>query len=210
MTTGALSVGDADDGEDTVVDDGGDSTSFGADAEVGELDSSSGPPADDGSSDGSADASSDGGSSSDGGGDDCPNDSTCPVATVIGEVSGDEGSPPIVRVGTEATWVSFQVTEDNDGVTGENVEFTATLTSPVGIDYDLYVYRGPPGADSGCGGSLDQSTSAGAEDVVHMSWGEGGVANGGDDRAWLAAEIVPKAGMCDPLAQWSLTIEGDT
>jgi hypothetical protein len=208
MTTGALSVGDADDGEDTVVDDEGESTSFGADADVGELDSSSDP--DDGSSDGSADASSDGGSTSDGGNEDCPNDSTCPVATVIGEVSGDEGSPPIVRVGTEPTWVSFQVTEDNDGVTGENVEFTATLTSPVGIDYDIYVYRGPPGADSGCGGSLDQSTSAGAEDVVHMSWGEGGVANGGDDRAWVAAEIVPKAGMCDPLAQWSLTIEGDT
>jgi hypothetical protein len=135
---------------------------------------------------------------------------TCPLATVIGEVSGDESSPPIAFEGTESTWVAFQVTEDNGDVTGEAVEFTATLTSPVGIDYDLYVYRGPPGADSGCGGDIEQSTSAGGEDVVHMSWGEGGVANGGDDRAWVAAEIVAKAGMCDPLAQWSLTIEGDT
>ena len=36
------------------------------------------------------------------------------------------------------------------------------------------------------------------------------VANGGDDRAWVAAEIVAKNGMCDPLSQWSLTIDGDT
>ncbi len=206
MTTSALSVGDGDD-ETSAVDDEGESTTFGADADVGELDSSSGPV--EGSSDDAAESSSDGGSTTDGGNEDCPHDTTCPLATVIGEVSGDEDSSPILRQGMEPTWVSFQVTEDNDGVTGENLEFTATLTSPPGIDYDLYVYRGDPGADTGCGGSLDQSTSAGAEDVVHMSWGEGGIANGGDERAWIAAEIVPKAGMCDPLAQWSLEIVGD-
>lgn len=205
MTTSALSVGDDAEADTSVVDDEGESTSFGAEADAGE--ESTTAPTDESSSDGGS--SSEGGSSSDGGTEECPHDTTCPLATVIGEVSGDEGSPPILRQGMEPTWVAFQVTEDNDGVTGENLEFTATLTSPPGIDYDLYVYRGDPGASNGCGGSLDQSTSSGPEDVVHMSWGEGGIANGGDERAWVAAEIVPKAGMCDALAQWSLEIVGD-
>ncbi|MBC8068667.1 MAG: hypothetical protein IAG13_10070 [Deltaproteobacteria bacterium] len=73
----------------------------------------------------------------------------------------------------------------------------------------IYVQLGAPGGASGCNGTLEQSISSGPEDVVHMSWGEAALANGGDDRAWVAVEIVPK-GECDGLAQWTLTIEGDT
>jgi len=213
MTTSALSVGSV--GDDASSGDAASTTSgegTDAEADANDLESSGIDSAEDtttapaeGSSGGEDESTSDGGSV-----DECPNQTTCPMAEVIGEVSGDEGSRPIVFDGTEPTWVSFQVTEDNDSVTGEALEFTATLTSPVGFDFDLYVYRGPSGAGSGCGGQLEQSTSAGADDVVHMSWGEGGVANGGDERAWIAVEIVAKNGMCDPLAQWWLTIDGDT
>lgn len=140
----------------------------------------------------------------------CPQLATCATATVIGQVSGDTASPDLGVDGTEPTWVSLQVTEDNDALTGEAVSFTATLASPPGVDFDLYVYRGASGGSTGCGGVAQQSTSAGPTDVVHMSWGEGGVANGIDDRAWVAIEIRPKADVCDDMASWVLTIEGGT
>lgn len=139
----------------------------------------------------------------------CTQDATCPTATVIGMVSGDKDSDPIQIMGTTPTWVTFQVTEDDDSIAGEAVTFTATLDSPGGADFDLFVYRGPSNGTTGCNGMADDSTSSGAQDVVHMSWGEGGVANGGDDRAWIAVEIVPKVD-CDGVAMWTLTIEGDT
>lgn len=140
----------------------------------------------------------------------CPNPLTCQTAMVLGQVSGDEASPDLVTQGSESTWLSFQVTEDNDSVSGENVAFTATLQSPAGYDFDLYVWRGAEGATNGCNGTAQQSTAANGVDVVSMSWGEGGVANGADDRRWIAVEIVPKNDMCDPGSQWVLTIEGDT
>ena len=45
---------------------------------------------------------------------------------------------------------------------------------------------------TGCGGVMDSSTAAAGNDVVHMSWGEGGVANGVDDRSWVAVEIIER------------------
>ena len=139
----------------------------------------------------------------------CVQADTCATATVIGMVSGDKDSDPIQIMGNEPRWLTFQVTEDDDSIAGENVAFTATLDSPGGADFDLYVYRGPSNGTTGCNGTADDSTSSGPQDVVHMSWGEGGVANGGDDRAWIAVEIVPKTD-CDGIAMWTLTVEGDT
>lgn len=215
MTTGALSVGSV--GVDT-GDDGGSEAATVVDEESGEADigeAESSTAADDGDASTSMDASSDEGSSS-GGAEDtgdpsmCPAGLTCQSATVIGEVSGDEGSDALQVDGAEPTWVSFQVTEDNGSVSGEALEFTATLTSPVGYDFDLYVYRGPESGNTGCNGELSMSTSAGPSDVVHMSWGEGAVADGGDERAWVAVQVVAKDGMCDQNALWTLTVEGDT
>lgn len=140
----------------------------------------------------------------------CDNALTCQTATVLGMVSGDEASPDLQADGSEPTWVAFQVTEDNESALGEALSFTATLQSPPGYDFDLYVYRGAEGASNGCNGTLQQSTAASGIDVVSMSWGEGAVANGADDRRWIAVEIVAKNDMCDPEATWTLTIEGDT
>lgn len=139
----------------------------------------------------------------------CVQADTCATAAVLGMVSGDKDSDALQIMGNEPRWLTFQVTEDDDSIAGENVSFTATLDSPGGADFDLYVYRGPSNGTTGCNGMADDSTSSGPQDVVHMSWGEGGVANGGDDRAWIAVEIVPKVD-CDGVAMWTLTIEGDT
>ena len=139
----------------------------------------------------------------------CPNETVCGNAEVIGMVSGDSNSPAIQASGSEPVWLTFQVTEDNDAVTGEALAFTATLSSPPGVDFDLYVYRGAANGQTGCGGVMDSSTAAVGNDVVHMGWGEGGVANGVDDRSWVAVEIIPKGDMCPYGGQWSLNVVGD-
>jgi hypothetical protein len=148
-------------------------------------------------------------SSDAGGGMACANVDSCNAATVLGTVSGDETSPLLHASGSEPTWVTFQVTENNDGLTGESVSFKATLTSPVGYDFDLYAFRGSDGGTTGCGGVTDESTAVGELDLVSMSWGEGGVANGGDESAWVALQIEVKNGICDPTLEWTLEVEGD-
>jgi len=140
---------------------------------------------------------------------DCTTAITCQQAVSLGSVSGDEGSPVLTTSGEEPTWVTFHVTENNRSVAGEEVSFTVTLQSPPDVDFDLYVYRGPDGGNTGCNGTGASSVTE-AVDSVHMEWGEGLVANGSDEDAWVAVEIRAKNGMCVPGAVWSLTADGDT
>jgi hypothetical protein len=140
----------------------------------------------------------------------CVNAATCPTAMSIGGVAGDEGSPDLSASGDAPTWLKFQVAENSSSVIGENLSFTATLISPPGTDYDLFVFRGPPGGASGCGGAQGSSANAGSSDSVSMDWGEGGVANNADDGTTIAVEIRAKADMCMPGVEWTLTVEGDT
>ena len=148
-------------------------------------------------------------SSSEGGAMTCMNMLGCTTAMVLGVVSGDENSDTLHASGSEPTWVTFRVTENNEDISGEALSFMATLTSPPGYDFDLYAYRGSEGGMSGCGGVSDESTGVGMLDVVDMNWGEGAVANGGDESAWVALQIEVKNGMCDPTAEWTLEVEGD-
>lgn len=158
------------------------------------------------------DTGSDDGSSSDDGSGPimCQNHLTCAGAMVIGGVSGDEPSAPLNASGDEPTWLAFQVSENNNDISGEKLTFTATLTSPAGLDFDLYVFRGPAGGTSGCGGTQSQSTNAAAIDSVYMEWGEGTLANNADDDAWIAVEVRAKNGFCEPGLEWTLTVTGDT
>lgn len=210
-SAGATSDGDGSTGSGS--DGGGGKESSGD----GVADSSdSGPPSmdtgavDTGGADGSTGESMGSTGSDDGTGMMCQNDLTCASATPIGGVAGDEGSAALVVSGDTPTWMSFQVSENSSDVFGEEVSFTATLQSPATADFDLFVFRGPEGGSSGCGGSPGQSTNAGASDSVHMSWGEGAVANNTDDGAWVAVEVRAKNGTCDPGAEWTLTVQGDT
>lgn len=196
----------------------------GSDSGGGKESTDSGDPSGEGSGDSMplGDSTGDsGGDSSSGddsgstGGDDgtsmaCDNDLTCATAEAIGGVAGDESTPQIVRSGDSPTWVTFQVSENNSDFSGEKLSFTVTLQSPATADFDLHVFRGPEGGSTGCGGTMMQSTNAAGSDTVHMEWGEGTLANNGDDSVWVAVEIRAKNGTCDPPAQWTLTVAGDT
>ena len=161
----------------------------------------------DSGSDGVSDA--DAGEETDGGGVMCPQQAVCAGAPAIGSVSGDSGSADLQHTGSDPAWVQFQVTEDNDDIAGEELQFSVTLTSPPCCDFDLYVYRGVEGGNTGCNGILESSVSGGAVDSVSMSWGEGLAANGVDDDAWVAVEIVPKNDQCQAGSDWTLVASGD-
>lgn len=139
----------------------------------------------------------------------CMDPGTCQAAMSIGMVSGDQGSASIGGSGTDPTWLRFRVTEDDDSLVGAQLRFTATLTSPGGANFDLYVYRGMEGGTTGCNGLLMQSTGAGPQDSVTMQWGEGLVPNGLDDSAWVAVEIRAKDDQCAPPEEWTLTVTGN-
>lgn len=140
----------------------------------------------------------------------CADPGTCAGAGSIGSVSGDEGSRMLGSASSQPAWRTFLVSETDDAIDGAAMSFTVTLTSPAGADFDLYVYRGVEGGGTGCGGFLQSSTGAGAVDEVSMTWGEGLFANGLDDSAWVAVEIVAKDHICAPPAEWSLTVVGNT
>lgn len=140
----------------------------------------------------------------------CADPGTCQSAGSIGNVSGDQGSPSLQSNSSQPAWRTFLVTEDDDAIEGAGMSFTVTLVSPAGADFDLHVYRGVEGGGTGCGGFLQSSTNGGGIDEVTMTWGEGVLANGVDDSAWVAVEIVAKNDMCAPPEEWSLTVEGNT
>lgn len=182
-------------GTDDVMTDGEDS---------GPGDDTTGPPS---MTTGDVDASSTGPPPSS----DCTNTTSCPAAEAIGGVSGDQVASSLDATGVEPTWLTFEVSEDNNSVSAVPVSFTATLHSPPGADFDLVVYRGVEGGSSGCGGLMQQSLDAGSIDMVSMSWGEEGLfANNDDDSAWVAVEILAKDDICAPPQEWQLIVEGNT
>ncbi len=192
------------DAADDDADAGADTTSTGAPADESTTgDSDGGETTDGGSSSGGEESTSTGVAIM------CPQELTCPMAPGLGSVSGDTTSPILLFNGSDPTWLEFQVSEDNDDVVGEELNFTVTLTSPACCDFDLYVYRSVEGGASGCGGFEESSISVGAVDTVSMDWGEGLVANGVDDDVVVAVEIVPKNDECDDMEEWALQVEGD-
>lgn len=140
----------------------------------------------------------------------CTNMTTCAAAEAIGGVSGDQASPSLDAMGDEPTWLAFEVSENDNSVIGSAMSFTAILQSPAAADFDLVVYRGVEGGNSGCGGFMQQSVEPGAAvDMVSMSWGEGAVANNSDDGVWVAVEVRAKNDVCAPPEQWMLTVHGN-
>lgn len=218
--TTAGSAGGTSDGDEFDDEDGTTVSLDAADDDLGE-DTTTGSAT--GSSTGSDEGTDTGGSSSTGGessSDDggsstgvaimCPQEVTCVQAADIGSVSGDTSSANLMFTGTEPTWIEFEVREDDsDILPGEMLQFEATLTSPACCDFDIYVYRGLEGGDTGCDGFLESSTSVGAVDSVDMEWGEGLIPNGQDDTLIVAIEIVPKNDECEDDQEWTLVIEGD-
>ncbi|HEY1696026.1 MAG TPA: hypothetical protein VGG39_27855 [Polyangiaceae bacterium] len=204
----------------------GASTSSGAASSSGKASSSSGSASSSGSSSGGdsggassgGDAGDDGSASDDGGstGDDggtCGSyPDTCTAgATSLGSVAGDESGATESASGYTSEWLRLDETEQDSSPVGKAMNFTAVLTSPPGMNYDLYAYLGSSVGDIECTTVKGSSTNpAGQPDQVTFSWGEsGGIANGSDDSATVMIEVRWVSGACSTSQNWSLQAHGD-
>jgi len=127
-------------------------------------------------------------------------------------VSGDTGSQSVTVSGSQPQWVKVRVTEDESGIVGHKLKVTATLDSPPGENFDVYVYVNTSSDVSlECNALAGSSTNAaGAADTVSKSWGEGTIPNGSDDSRNVSIEVRAAAGTtCNPSSTWSLTIQGN-
>lgn len=162
------------------------------------------------------DASSDAGKADSGGGGGgggttvaCTAPAPCTSATDLGAVSGDTSSSPLSAQGTGSQWFRVWVTENDNGVDGVKLRANATLTSPPGTNFDLYLYNGSSSAHE-CAGVSAQSNSTGSSDAAGVSFGEGGVlANGNNDSRYVTVEVRWVSGTCASNQKWSLTFNGN-
>ena len=130
---------------------------------------------------------------------------TCAQAEDLGTVSGDTPGDERSRQGSGSRFYTIRVTEDDENATGARLQLTATLVSPPGANYDIYLY-----ADA-CGGQPVASSTrgAGTTDKAVFSWGEGTLPNFGDDDRTLLVEVRNTSSTCNPNEQWTLVVRGN-
>lgn len=139
----------------------------------------------------------------------CAAPNTCAGATHLGSVSGDTGSDVQSAQGHTSQWFTVRVTEDDSGPFGVQLWMTATLASPPGTNFDLYVYV--PSSDTReCSAVSYQSTSTAANDMATAKFGESGVfSNGSNDDRTVTVEVRHVSGTCDPASKWTLNLYGN-
>ena len=125
----------------------------------------------------------------------------CGNALFLGSMSGDTGSGVLATSGIGEKWIRVRLTEDNQvGFDPVYLSATIALTSPVGTDYDLYVYC------LTCGGALaGSSTNTGQQDVVNVRRND---VLGDDDSYDAFIEVRYFSGNSGGM--WSLSIQGHT
>jgi hypothetical protein len=206
-----VAVGDDDDGKPAPKgDDDDDSTSSSSSS------SSSGGSSSSSSSGGSSSSSSSSGSTAN---DPC-RVTVCNTAKMQTSISGDTASSPRTITGAASQWFTVDVTEDVGGIfsTARNLRLKATLTSPPGKNFDLFLYLPTSGGVKECHLNDESSEeAAGVDDVVSLVWGEGdsGDPNGSSDTRTVTIEVreikdpAAPAATCDPTAKWTLKLEGN-
>lgn len=216
-------VGAGPEGEDDDFDDGWGTEDAGADVRDSGKGGQDGSPGDAaggaGGADGGADGG-DGGADGDGGdggaggtggsggsgGGELPCDATnaCSAPTNVGTVRGDDGSDTLTAQGSTSQWFSVRVREVDSSPIGKKLKLRARLSSPPGMNFDLYLYR-----KASCGSPNAQSNNYSTDDVASLSWGEGAISNGSDDDETIHVEVRWVSGQCSSDALYTLTLEGN-
>lgn len=128
----------------------------------------------------------------------------CASAAIdLGPISGDTGSGVLTHAHSDERWLTFTLSENNDG----NVPLGASVTlySPPGVDFDLYLYCAScPGAAPVASSTV--TSLAGHEDVVRPRWTDDWI-TGEDDTYDVVVEVRHKSSSyCAP---WTLTVQGN-
>jgi hypothetical protein len=140
----------------------------------------------------------------------CPSAATCADATMLGSISGDTENQKLTAMGHQSAWFRVRVTEDyNNIIYGRTLRTAAKLTSPPGVDFDVFVYVNLGSDAIECSASIGAKTTNGNVEQTRTEWGEMNGPNGSDDDRWMSIEVRPVFGACAPDAMWQLEIEGN-
>ncbi len=140
----------------------------------------------------------------------CPSAATCQTATRLGSISGDTENQKLTAMGHQSAWFRVRVTEDYSNILyGRSLRAAAKLTSPPGVDFDVFVYVNLGSDAIECANSIGAKTTNGTTDQILTEWGEGADPNGNDDDRWMSIEVRPVSGACAPGATWQLEVEGN-
>lgn len=140
--------------------------------------------------------------------------SSCPMAIDLGSVSGDTDPSinTITYTGTTSAWLILTVTEDSHSIVNHDLSVRFTLTTPSGVNYDLYGYVDPAGTPTtrSCQTVSGQSNNAaGIDDVVTLTWPDKQVSQPNDDTRLVTVRVEYVSGQCDPKGTgWTLTVQG--
>ena len=187
----------------------GDTTS--SDATTGEGSSSSGPGTtgvggDPGTSSSSSSSGSSSSSSGSGGNPcDYKSPNTCAGSDTMAAISGDKDSDTRIVKGITSKWFKVMVNEAVSSIISfPQLSYTASLTTPAGMDFDLFEYDGDASTPS-CSGNPKHAL--GNPESVSDSWGD---TLNFDDTRWLTLEVRYVSGEMCPSDQWTLTVKGHT
>ena len=146
---------------------------------------------------------------------------TCNTAKTQTAMAGDQNSSRTIS-GSVSQWFTVDVTENVTGIfsSGQSLRLKATLVSPPGKNFDLFLYLPDSGGVKECHhGEESSENAAGQDDVVSLMWGEpdGGDPNRQSDTRTVTVEVreivdpaAPAPAACDAsTAKWSLKLEGN-
>src|SRR5262245_2191439 len=105
----------------------------------------------------------------------CESGAVCTAAMTLPAVSGDTGLQKQNAQGYQSAWYSIRVTEDDAGLGPVYMSAEVKLTSPIGTDFDLFVYLNVDSdVTQECSMIAGTKTVTGNVESVKAKWGETG------------------------------------
>ncbi len=136
--------------------------------------------------------------------------STCQAPHVMGSISGDLNQGTLTAQGSCSEWLRVRLTEDAHGVLAGQMKITATLLSPAGENFDVYLHVNAATDVLECNTVAAKSElGPGQADIAKTAWGEYYAANDADDSRYVTIEVKNHNGASCSASPWSLVVQGN-
>ena len=122
---------------------------------------------------------------------------TCAQARSAGSITGDGNGTSTSIMGAGSQWITVRVTEDSFST--ESLGITATLTSPEGSAFDVYLY------DGGCTKLIASPYGPADMAEAYAEWNDTAIL---DNSKTILVEVRHVSGTCTEQAQWTLDLVG--
>jgi len=122
---------------------------------------------------------------------------TCAQARTAGSIIGDGNGTSTSLMGAGSQWISVRVNEDSFST--ESLGITATLTSPEGSAFDVYLY------DGGCTKLIASPYGPADMAEAYAEWNDTAII---DNSKTILVEVRHVSGTCTEQAQWTLDLVG--